>query len=107
MLLLIMTEQQEHLGCFRSRNDWLSACQLESLSAFDTTQIDTAQQHRELVAPDLDGIELVIGSRDLKGALLQATIPDSETISIPVQNLHAISSTIDEEKQCARERILF
>ena len=92
---------------FRSRNDWLSAGQLESLSALDATQIDTTQQHRELVAPDLDGIELIVGCGDLKGTLLKATIPDSQPISIPVQDLHAIASTIDEEKQCARERILF
>ena len=98
MLLLIMTDQQEHLECFLSRSDRFSASQLESLSALDATQIDTTQQHRELVAPDLDGIKLVAGSGDVKSTLLQSTIPDREPISIPVQNLHAISPTIDEEK---------
>ena len=61
MLLLNMTEQQEQVACFRSQNDWLSASQLESLSAFDAAEIDTTQQHRELIAPDLEGIELVVG----------------------------------------------
>ena len=61
VLSLNMTEQQEQFGCFRRRSDLLSACQLESLSAFDAAEIDTTQQHRELIAPDLDGIELVVG----------------------------------------------
>jgi len=61
VLSLNMTEQQEHLGCFQCRSDRLSACQLKSFSAFDAAELDTTQQHRELIAPDLDGIELVVG----------------------------------------------
>jgi len=33
-------------------------------------------------------------------------MPNSEPISIPVQNLHAISPPIDEEKERARKRIM-
>jgi hypothetical protein len=92
-----MSEQKWILGGF-FRKSFLSR---------QSREINAFENQRQTGACDFDGLGLRSACWKAKGADFEAFVPDRETISIPVQNLHESVLTIEKNKQMIAKRIGF
>jgi hypothetical protein len=79
---------------------------LVSFTLADGRQVDAAQEHGELRRLELDG-----GARsgllgELKRSRLEPFVPDRQAVGVPVKDLDAIASAVEEEEEMAGEKIL-
>jgi hypothetical protein len=78
---------------------------LVALAAFHAGQVHAVQEHRQVGGRDGEAGLSLGCPREAKRTGFQSPIPDRESVSQPVKNLHAIGSLAAEHEQMAGERI--
>jgi len=71
------------------------------------SQVDAAEEHGELSGLKLDRGACGGLAGELKGAGLKTFVPDCEASIVPIQQLDAITSLVEEEEEVTGEEILF
>ena len=68
--------------------------------------IESAQQIRQLGIGQFDTVLVALELRELKRAGLQPLVENAEPVTIPKQDLDAIATPVEEQKQVTRQGIL-
>jgi hypothetical protein len=69
---------------------------LVAFEATDALNINTVEDHLELTRGKLQGSG--IRCREVKATTLQALVPDTHTIAVPIENLEAVGLTVEEDE---------
>jgi len=77
------------------------------LPSFYLAVIDPAYKHGQFVATDLYARLTFFHPGELKCSLFESSIPDGKSITIPIQNLQLVTSSIDEQEQLTGQWIHF
>src|ERR1700677_1363798 len=72
-------------------------------AASGRVQVDASQEGREFGGGHLDAIGG--GGRNAEGPALESLGPDGQTIPVPIQDLDAIATLVDEDKEMTREGV--
>ena len=79
----------------------------ESFSSFHIAVIDPAQQHRQFIATYFYARLTFFRLWKLKRSLFKSAIPNGKSITIPIQDLHLVTSSIDKQEQLTGQWIHF
>src|SRR4051795_11780319 len=82
-----------------------SAGVLEPLAPACTPHVDPGEDHGELRRLELDAVGFG-GARHLEGSGLESLVPDGQAVTIEVEDLDAISASVDEEEEMAGQGVL-
>jgi hypothetical protein len=75
-------------------------------SSASALQIEAAQQTRQLGIGQFNTLLIALALRELKRAGLQPLVENAESVTIPKQDLDAITTAVEEQEQVSRQRIL-
>jgi hypothetical protein len=79
---------------------------IPSPTATTVSQVNTAQDLRQLRIVEFDALLLTGTLRKLERTCLQPFIPNAETVLIPEQDLDPVPIAVEKQEQVARQRIL-
>ena len=79
----------------------------KAFPSFHIAVIDPPKQHGQFIATYLEARLTCFDFWKLKRSLFKPTIPDGESITVPVQDLQLVTSSIDEQEQLTGQRIHF
>ena len=77
-----------------------------SPSATTVFQVQSTQQSVELRTREFNALLTFGGNGQLKNAKLKSLVPNTESVSVPEQNLDPVALTIEKQEQVARQRVL-
>src|SRR3954453_21810160 len=91
--------------CGRSSSFPDSTGVLEPLALACTPHVDPGEDHGELRRPEFDAVGFG-GAGHLEGSGLESLVPDGQAVTIEVEDLDAISASVDEEEEMAGQGVL-
>jgi hypothetical protein len=95
-ILYFQARKQSLIGINLTSTQACSSGERESLATLDVPIVDPAQDHQQLFGSDFDTSHPGVALRYLIGPLFKPSVPDRQAITIPVEDLHLVASSIDE-----------